>query len=223
MKPASLRFGARGAEGTAPKCAAHHAGAASPCGQGRMRTEARVKPGRNRPDRMPSCPGMRGRRRPRRSAGRHGTKNQRRAAECAAIWPGFPGARQGRHPRKEIPRTFKNPREPCRACGAEPGFPGRASVCGRQASRPRRACTRAAETDALLHMLVRLAPRRKSRGLQGKCLLLVRALGDAAPPRPPPILRNSLSVQEARQCAAARHSAFSSTATVHPPGLGPEK
>ena len=186
-----------------------------------MRTEARVKPGRNRPDRMPPCPQRRGLAPPRQKPG--GTARKTSAARREAPVSGlvFRGRGKGPHPRKEIPRTFKNPREPCRACGAEPGFPGRASVCGRQASRPRRACTRAAETDALLHVLVRLAPRRGSREPQGKWPLLVRARGCA--PRPPPILRNSLSVQEARQCAAARHSAFSSTATVHPPGLGPER
>lgn len=37
-----------------------------------------------------------------------------------------------------------------------------------------------------------------------------------------PPIRNSLSVQEARRCAAARHSAFSRAARAHPPDQGPE-
>ena len=67
---------------------------------------------------------------------------------------------------QSVGKTGVIPRAPCHVCGAEPGFPGRAPVCFSQASRVTRACTQKAET-APIFMLVRLAPRHKSRTPQG--------------------------------------------------------
>lgn len=87
------------------------------------------------------------------------------------------------------------------------GFPPRAGLhTGRRDQRP-------------LYVLVRLAPKRKSRELQGKCQLKGAT---SLLPSLPCLIRNPLSVREARPGAAASHSAFSSTATNHRPDQGPE-
>lgn len=205
--------------------AANHAGAAGPCGRrseqtGSMR-EAGPEPARQN-DAAPRETGDGAATGRNRRAERH--ENQ--LPDGLKPWPapGFRGCGQCRQPRKEIPRTFKNPREPCHACGAEPGFPGRASVCavrlparsgpahGHRDRRPFAcACQVSAEARITGTPGKMAAP---CAGGGGNLFVAVRG---------PPSIRNSLSVQEARRCAAARHSAFSSTATGHPPGQGPRR
>ena len=186
--------------------------------QGRMQPEARMKPGRNRPDRMPLCPGMRGLRRPRRKAGRNGTKNQRRTAPCAGAWPGFPGMRQGPAPPKGNPANVQEPQRTVSRLRCRTWFP-RSGIRMRPSGFPPKAGLHTGRRDRRpFACACQVSAEARITRTPGK--MAAPCTGGAA--RAPPI-RNSLSVQEARRCAAARHSAFSSTATVHPPGQGPER
>ena len=179
----------------------------------------RVKPGPGRPARM--SPGPAGAfRRPglpggSAAAARHeepAPHGRRRRA-----WPWLPGARKAAPP-KGNPANFQEPRRTVSRLRCRTWFP-RSGIRMRPSGFP---------PGAGLH-----TGRRDRRPFACACQVsaeaqITRTPGKMAAPctggafSAPPI-RNSLSVQEARQCAAARHSAFSSTATVHPPGLGPER
>ncbi len=188
---------------------------------GRNGPEAWMKRGRKRPVRMMPRPAKRGRRRHRQGLP-GGTARKPVAARHdagARFW--FPGLRTRPATSKEDPANFQKPQRTVSRLRCRTWFPRSGVRMLPSGFPPKAGLHTGTETDALLHVLVRLAPRRGSRGLQGKWPLLVRAGGKLVAACGPPSTRNSLSVQEARRCAAARHSAFSSTATGHPPGQGP--
>lgn len=200
--------------------AVNHAGAAGPCGRRPEKTgsmsEARPEPARQN-DAAPRATG------PAppaaEAAGRNGTKTSTVGMPPLPRLVSGVADKAGNLERKsrELSKTPEN--------RVTPAVQNLVSQVGRpyvpSGFPPGAGMHTGTETDALLRVLVRLAPRRGSRGLQGKWPLLVRAGGKLVAACGPPSTRNSLSVQEARRCAAARHSAFSSTATGHPPGQGP--
>lgn len=202
--------------------AANHAGAAALAAGGRNRPEACVKRGRNRPVRMMPGPARRGRRRHRQGcrAERHGNQRGRHIAGARSWFPGLrTGSATSERKSRELSKTPENRVTPAvQNLVSQVGrpyaavrLPARSGPAhGHRDRRPFAcACQVSAEARITGTPGKMAAP---CAGGGGNLFVAVRG---------PPSIRNSLSVQEARRCAAARHSAFSSTATGHPPGQGP--
>ena len=181
-----------------------------------MRPEARVKPGRNRPDRMPPRPEIRDLRRHGESRAARHEKPAPESERCLGLV--FGGAARPAPP-KGNPANVQEPQRTVSRLRCRTWFP-RSGIRMRPSGFPPGAGLHTGRRDRRpFACACQVSAEAQITRTPGKMSAPCGARGSPAPP----IFRNSLSVQEARQCAAARHSAFSSTAAVHPPGLGPER
>lgn len=150
-----------------------------------------------------------------------GTKNQRRAAADACAGPWFPGRRLLPPPPKGNPANVQEPQRTVSRLRCRTWFP-RSGIRMRPSGFPPKAGLHTGRRDRRpFACACQVSAEARITRTPGKMAAPCAGLEAAFAARPPPI-RNSLSVQEARRCAAARHSAFSSTATGHPPDQGPE-
>lgn len=201
--------------------AANHAGAAGPCGRRSERTgsmdEAGPGPARQNDaaprETGPAPP-------PAETAGRNGTKTGagRHACRCPRLVSGVADkAVNLERKSRELSKTPEN--------RVTPAVQNLVSQVGRPY-----AAVRLPARSGLAHghrdrrpfaCACQVSAEARITGTPGKMAAPCAGGRNPSSARGPPPIRNSLSVQEARRCAAARHSAFSSTATGHPPGQGP--